>query len=111
MSDILCDQFSELNLDAIEKDSLIHPGKTKKKCNQSTIFTIRKDYRSTRATFAVERGETVQLLKQVGRACALVRRQTNGQIGFLPKSYLAPASASSRIESFLEMHGYRETVI
>ena len=111
MSDILCDQFSELNLDAIEKDSLIHPDKTKKKCNQSAIFTIRKDYRSTRATFAVERGETVQLLKQVGRACALVRRQTNGQIGFLPKSYLASASASSRIESFLEMHGYRETVI
>ena len=108
MSDILCDQFSELNLDAIEQDSLIqqqHPSKP----GQGT-FTIVKDYRSSRASFAVRRGDCVHVLKHVGRACVLVRKQASGQIGFLPRALIAPAT-STRIDTFLEMHGYRETII
>ena len=118
MSDILCDQFSEINLDAIEKDSLQQPLMKKldeerfKKFFQSPqcLFTIVKDYRSSRASFSVKRGDHVHVLKQVGRACFLVRKQNNGHIGFLPKALLQP-STTTRVDTFLEMHGYRETVI
>ncbi|UJR27173.1 hypothetical protein I4U23_008470 [Adineta vaga] len=118
MSEILCDQFSELNLDAIEKDSLVQPvvdknsEKVKHKTNsEQTLFTTTKDYRSSRASFSVKRGDYVYVLKQVGRACFLVRKQNNGQIGFLPKALLLPTSTTTKIDTFLEMHGYRETVI
>jgi hypothetical protein len=111
MSDILCDQFSEINLDAIERDCLL-PQATKISCNSHPyLFSIVNNYRSSRASFAVERGDLVHLLKQVGRACVLVRKQNNGQIGFIPRALLAPTVASSRIETFLEMHEYRETII
>lgn len=123
MSEILCDQFSEINLDAIEKDSLVqqqqkHPSinkteqvENKKILNtQHCLFTITKDYRSSRASFSVKRGDYVYVLKQVGRACYLVRKQNNGQIGFLPKALMVPAT-TTKIDTFLEMHGYRETVI
>jgi hypothetical protein len=123
MSDILCDQFSEINLDAIEKDSLLQqqqqqqPIITKteqelKKTSNTTqhcLFTITKDYRSSRASFAVKHGDYVHVLKQVGRACFLVRKP-NGQIGFLPKAIMVPTT-TTKIDTFLEMHGYRETVI
>ena len=111
MSEILCDQFSELNLDAIERDSLVQQQQQQQpsKPGQGT-FTIVKDYRSSRASFAVKRGDGVHVLKQVGRACVLVRKQGSGQIGFLPKALIAPAT-STRIDTFLEMHGYRETII
>ena len=123
MSEILCDQFSELNLDAIEKDSLVQqqrqPLKNKKfeqsslqksSSPQPGLFTITKDYRSSRASFSVKRGDCVYVLKQVGRACYLVRKQNNGQVGFLPKALMIP-TRSTKIDTFLEMHGYRETVI
>ena len=120
MSEILCDQFSEINLDAIEKDSLVHQQKpviNKKEQSSKTIsntqhclFTITKDYRSSRASFSVKRGDHVYVLKQVGRACFLVRKQNNGQVGFLPKALMAPTT-TTKIDTFLEMHGYRETVI
>ncbi len=122
MSEILCDQFSEINLDAIEKDSLaqqqqqqtiINPNdqQFKKKFNtQHSLFTITKDYRSSRASFSVKRGDNVYVLKQVGRACLLVRKQNTGQIGFLPKALMVPAT-TTKVDTFLEMHGYRETVI
>ncbi len=111
MSDILCDQFSEINLDAIEKDSLIHHYPSKKSSNsQHSLFTVIRDYCSSRASFSVKRGDYVYVLKQVGRGCYLVRKHSNGQIGFLPKTLLIPAT-STKIETFLEMHGYRETII
>jgi hypothetical protein len=115
MSDILCDQFSEINLDAIEKDSLIHHHQhqyqPKKLPNsQHSLFTIIKDYRSSRASFSVKRGDHVYVLKQVGRACYLVRKHNNGQIGFIPKTLVLPAP-STRVDAFLETHGYRETII
>ncbi len=110
MSEILCDQFSELNLDAIEKDSLIHQQPNKLHSSQHCLFTIIKDYHSSRASFSVKRGDCVYILKQIGRACYLVRKQNNGQIGFLPKTLLIPAT-STRVETFLETHGYRETII
>jgi hypothetical protein len=105
MSDILCDQFSEINLDAIEKDSLIHHYPSKKSSNsQHSLFTVIRDYCSSRASFSVKRGDYVYVLKQVGRGCYLVRKHSNGQIGFLPKTLLIPAT-STKIETFLEMHG------
>jgi len=119
MSDILCDQFSEINLDAIEKDSLVQPiinknqqqiNKNSLKLQYNNVFTITKDYRSSRASFSVKRGDNVRVLKQVGRACFLVRKQDNGQIGFLPKALMVPTT-TTKIDTFLEMHGYRETVI
>lgn len=117
MSEILCDQFSEINLDAIEKDSLVQPNVDKSSSQAKTgskassaACTIIKDYRSSRASFSVKRGDQVQVLKQVGRACFLVRKQNSGQIGFLPKALMAP-STTTKVDTFLEMHGYRETVI
>ncbi|UJR22033.1 hypothetical protein I4U23_025100 [Adineta vaga] len=110
MSDILCDQFSEINLDAIEQDSLIQHQPRKICQSQHCLFTLIKDYRSTRASFAVKRGDSVYVLKQVGRACYLVRKQTNGQIGFIPKGLLVPAT-STKVDTFLKMHEYRETII
>jgi len=112
MSEILCDQFSEINLDAIEKDSLVQQQQQPRKSRQTQtcLYTIVKDYRSSRASFSVKRGEFVHVLKQIGRSCYLVRKQTNGQIGFLPKTLVIP-STSTRIETFLETHGYRETII
>jgi hypothetical protein len=110
MSDILCDQFSEINIDAIEKDSLVQHRPKKILHSQQCLFTIIKDYRSSRASFSVKRGDCVYVLKQVGRACYLVRKHTNGQIGFLPKTLMVPAT-STRVDTFLEMHGYRETII
>ena len=112
MSDILCDQFSELNLDAIEQDSLLPQPRRKCLHSQQCLFTVLKDYRSSRASFAVQRGDCVHVLKQAGRACVLVRKQQSGQMGFLPKALLGlKTSSSSRIDSFLEMHEYRETII
>lgn len=73
-------------------------------------FTIVKDYRSSRASFSVKRGDSVNILKPAGRACFLVRKQSTGQIGFLPKGILIP-NTKTRVETFLEMHGYQETVI
>ena len=118
MSEILCDQFSEINLDAIEQDSLQQPPIERLDHNNvhpisySTrdSFTILKDYRSSRASFSVKRGECVHVLKEAGRACYLVRKQANGQIGFLPKALMIP-TPKTRVETFLEMHGYQETVI
>ncbi|CAF1087001.1 unnamed protein product [Adineta steineri] len=111
MSDILCDQFSEINIDAIEKDSLVHHHQPKKfHKSQHCLFTILKDYRSSRASFSVKRGDYVYILKQVGRACYLVRKQTNGQIGFIPKALIAPTT-STQVDTFLKMHEYRETII
>jgi hypothetical protein len=110
MSDILCDQFSEINIDAIEKDSLIQHQPKKSRHSQHCLFTIIKDYRSSRASFSVKRGDCVYVLKQVGRACYLVRKQNNQQIGFIPKTLLVPAT-STRVETFLKMHEYRETII
>jgi len=119
MSEILCDQFSEINLDAIEKDSLVQQQPIKIKTEQEfkkilntqhCLFTITKDYRSSRASFSVKRGDYVYVLKQVGRACFLVRKKNNGQIGFLPKALMVPTT-TTKIDTFLEMHGYRETVI
>ena len=117
MSEILCDQFSELNLDAIEQDSLLPQPRRKCLPSQQCLFIVVKDYRSSRASFAVQRGDCVHVLKQVGRACVLVRKQQTGQLGFLPKALLGlqaastSSSSSSRIDTFLEMHGYRETII
>jgi len=118
MSDTLCDQFSELNVEAIENDSLVQPfilsnnrhrpSLRVPSVQQQPLFTITKDYRSSRASFSVKRGDCVYVLKQVGRACFLVRKHNNGQIGFLPRALMVP---TTRIDAFLGMHGYRETVI
>ena len=111
MSDILCDQFSDLNIDAIEKDSLInHQPKELHNSQQYCLFTIMKDYGSSYTSFSVQRGDRVHVLKRVGQACYLVRKPNNGQIGILPKAFLQP-TASTRINTFLETHGYRETII
>ncbi|CAM4791683.1 unnamed protein product [Rotaria magnacalcarata] len=110
MSDILCDQFSEINIDAIEKDSMIQHRQKKLQNSQHCLFTTIKDYRSSRASFSVQRGDFVYVLKQVGQTSYLVRKQNGGQIGFLPKALLQPAT-STRIDAFLETHGFRETVI
>ena len=111
MSDILCDQFSEINLDAIEKDSLQQlPTTNKCDSDRFNTFTILKDYRSSRASFSVKRGDRVHVLKQAGRACFLVRKQLNGQVGFLPKALMIPTT-KTRVDAFLETHGYQETVI
>jgi len=111
MSDILCDQFSEINLDAIEKDSLQQlPTTNKSNQDRYETFTILKDYRSSRASFSVKRGDRVHVIKQAGRACFLVRKQANGQVGFLPKALMIPTT-KTRVDTFLEMHGYQETVI
>ena len=114
MSEILCDQFSEINLDAIEQDSLNHQQQIRKdtatKQQQQSLFLITKDYRSARASFSVKRGDYVNVIKQVGRACFLVRKPNNGQIGFLPRALMMP-TATTQIDTFLEMHGCRETVI
>ena len=117
MSDTLCDQFSEINLDAIEKDSLTQPVVNRNNEQikedfdiQHSLFTITKDYRSSRASFSVKRGDYVHVLKRVGRSCFLVRKQNNGETGFLPKILMVPAT-TTKVHTFLEMHGYRETVI
>ena len=110
MSDILCDQFSEINLDAIEKDSLVQHQSKATHQSQQCLFTVIKDYRSSRASFAVKRGDSVTVLKQVGRACYLIRKPTNGQTGFIPKALLVPA-ATTKVDTFLKMHEYRETII
>ncbi|CAF5090353.1 unnamed protein product, partial [Rotaria magnacalcarata] len=111
MSEILCDQFSEINLDAIEQDSLtqLQTNKNEQTMNktvniQQNLFTITKDYRSSRASFSVKCGDCVHVIKQVGRACYLVRKKTNGQIGFLPKALLV-ATTTNKVDTFLEMHG------
>lgn len=112
MSEILCDQFSEINLDAIEKDSLIYhrPKKFPLSSSQGRHI-VAKDYRSSRASFAVKRGDYVDILKQIGRASCLVRKHPTGQMGFLPKTLLLPVATSTKVDTFLEMHGYRETII
>ncbi|CAF1118122.1 unnamed protein product, partial [Didymodactylos carnosus] len=134
MSDI-CDKFSELNIDEIEKDSLnpiptyrtkkleqnqlllkmmvmnknkIGQGKTSLIPQNNDLIKILKDYRNPRSSFSVKRGDYVCLLKQVGKACFLVRKH-NGQIGFLPKALMGIETKT--IDAFLQMHGYRETVI
>ncbi|CAF0839657.1 unnamed protein product [Didymodactylos carnosus] len=134
MSDI-CDQFSELNIDEIEKDSLnpiptyrtkksdqtqlllkmmimnknrISQEKTSHVQQKNDLIKILKDYRNPRSSFSVKRGDYVCLLKQVSKACFLVRKH-NGQIGFLPKALMDIETTT--IDAFLQMHGYRETVI
>lgn len=123
--------FGELNLAAIELDSLhrtslsttssssslssspiIHSNKKKHRKN---LYLVWHEYKNssllstTNGTkiFSVVRGDQVRLLKRIGKSTLLVQKEDDGSIGFLPQSCLA----HDQINSFLSVKGLRETVL
>jgi len=103
--------FGELNLAAIELDSL----QTSPIAKDQQSYLVWNDYRTFQhspnangtRTFAVRRGDQVRLVRRIGKSTLLVQKQDDGTIGFLPQSCLA----HHQINSFLTLKGLRETVL
>jgi len=119
--------FGELNLAAIELDSLrtsftsssysssssssININKNQRK---KQIYLVWNEYQNSsllsntneRKIFSVKRGDQVHLLKRIGKSTLLVQKD-DGSIGFLPQTCLA----HHQINSFLSLKGLRETVL
>ena len=104
--------FGELNLAAIERDSLR---------TSFTLTTRRRTFlvwheyhnRSLLSSedpsmlFSVTRGDQVRLLRRIGKSTLLVQKEDDGSVGFLPQTCLA----DDQIQSFLSVKGLRETVL
>ncbi|CAF1026779.1 unnamed protein product [Adineta steineri] len=122
--------FGELNLAAIELDSLRTSlssssysssssssinNDNNNNPNEKRTFLVWHEYTNssllstTNGTkiFSVKRGDQVRLLKQIGKSTLLVQKQEDGLIGFLPQTCLA----QHQINSFLSLKGLRETVL
>lgn len=122
--------FGELNLAAIERDSLRTSfssssyssssssssiSKTNETSNRKRTYLVWHEYKnssilSTRngaKIFSVTRGDQVRLLKRVGKSTLLVQKEEDDSIGFLPQSCLA----FDQINSFLSLKGLKETVL
>ncbi len=121
--------FGELNLAAIELDSLrtsfssssysstssSSSHREKKNHSGKQIFLVWNEYENssllskTNGTkiFSVRRGDQVRLLKRMGKSTLLVQKEDDGSIGFLPQTCLA----YHQINSFLSLKGLRETVL
>ncbi|UJR07729.1 hypothetical protein I4U23_012014 [Adineta vaga] len=123
--------FGELNLAAIELDSLrTSLSSSSYSSSSSSSYSINNDKHArhskrtflvwheyhnssllstTQGTkiFSVRRGDQVRLLKRIGKSTLLVEKQDDGTIGFLPQTYLA----HHQINSFLSLKGLRETVL
>ncbi|CAF3166007.1 unnamed protein product, partial [Rotaria sp. Silwood2] len=129
--------FGELNLAAIELDSLrtsfsstsyssssssassasssSSTSMNNEKQNRKQIYLVWHEYKNssllstTNGTnmFSVIRGDQVRLLKRIGKSTLLVQKEDDGSIGFLPQSCLA----YHQINSFLSLKGLKETVL
>ncbi|CAF0956533.1 unnamed protein product [Rotaria sordida] len=124
--------FGELNLAAIELDSLRTSfsssaySSTSSSSSSSTstnngkyhrkqTYLVWHEYKNssllstTNGTniFSVIRGDQVRLLKRIGKSTLLVQKEDDGSIGFLPQSCLA----CHQINSFLSLKGLKETVL
>lgn len=119
--------FGELNLAAIERDSL-RTSFTSSSNSSSSSLSINQEKNSRKQfylvwheyenssllsktngtkTFSVKRGDQVRLLKRIGKSTLLVQKQDDRSIGFLPQTCLA----HHQINSFLSLKGLRETVL
>ncbi|CAF1103081.1 unnamed protein product [Adineta ricciae] len=119
--------FGELNLAAIELDSLRTSLSSSSYSSSSSSYSINNDKQLKRTflvwhgyknsallstthgpkIFSVRRGDQVRLLKRIGKSTLLVEKQDDGVIGFLPQTCLA----QHQINSFLSLKGLRETVL
>jgi hypothetical protein len=119
--------FGELNLAAIELDSLrtsftssSYSSSSSSSINneknlQKQIFLVWYEYQNSSLlsntngtkTFSVKRGDQVRLLKRIGKSTLLVQKEDDGSIGFLPQTCLV----HHQINSFLSLKGLRETVL
>jgi hypothetical protein len=121
--------FGELNLAAIERDSLrtsfasssysssssSSSSINNEKYPRKQLFLVWHEYENssllskTNGTkiFSVKRGDQVYLLKRIGKSTLLVQKEDDGLIGFLPRTCLA----DHQINSFLSLKGLRETVL
>jgi hypothetical protein len=119
--------FGELNLAAIELDSLRTSFSSSSYSSSSSssinneknhgkqIFLVWNEYQNSSLlsqtngtnTFSVRRGDQVRLLKRIGKSTLLVQKEDDGSIGFLPETCLA----HHQINSFLSLKGLRETVL
>lgn len=121
--------FGELNLAAIELDSLrtSFSSSSYSSSSSSSISINNERYHRKRAylvwheyknssllsttngtnIFSVVRGDQVRLLKRIGKSTLLVQKEDDSSIGFLPQSCLA----YQQINSFLSTKGLKETVL
>jgi len=123
--------FGELNLAAIERDSLrtsfvsssylssssssSSSSINNEKYPRKQLFLVWREYENSSLlsktngtkTFSVKRGDQVYLLKRIGKSTLLVQKEDDGLIGFLPQTCLA----DHQINSFLSLKGLRETVL
>jgi hypothetical protein len=120
--------FGELNLAAIELDSLrtsltsssLYSSSSSSSINnekypRKQLFLVWHEYENSSLlsktngikTFSVKRGDQVHLLKRIGKSTLLVQKDDDGSIGFLPQTCLA----HHQINSFLSLKGLRETVL
>jgi hypothetical protein len=119
--------FGELNLAAIELDSLrtsftssslsssSSSSINNEKNHRKQIFLVWHEYQNSSLlsktngtkTFSVQRGDQVRLLKHIGNSTLLVQKENDGSIGFLPQTCLA----HHQINTFLSLKGLRETVL
>ena len=123
--------FGELNLTAIELDSLrtsfssssysssssIQQEKRShsRKQQRQQLFLVWHEYENHSSfsqtngskPFSVRRGDQVRLLKRMGKSTLLVQKDDDGSIGFLPQTCLT----HHPINSFLSLKGLRETVL
>ena len=117
--------FGELNLAAIELDSLRTSFTSSSYSSSSSInnekyhgkrtFLVLHEYKNssllstTNGTkiFSVKYGDRVRLLKRIGKSTLVVQKEDDGSIGFLPQSCLE----YHQINSFLFFKDLRETVL
>lgn len=86
ISEILCDQFSELNVEEIEKDSLRQPTKLQ----------------------IQEKQEKLRIFREIARNAFLIGKIDLSEMN---PSRSKKSSSSSTIDRFLETRGLRETII
>ena len=119
--------FGELNLAAIELDSL-RTSLSSSSYSSSSSSSVNNDKQHHKQTclvwheyqnpallttgngtnvFVVQRGDQVRVLKRIGKTNLLVQKPDDGTIGFLPQTCLA----HHQINSFLSLKGLRETVL
>ncbi|CAF3555876.1 unnamed protein product [Rotaria socialis] len=115
--------FGELNLAAIERDSLRTSASSSsssismnnEKIHQKRKYLVWHEYKNSSllsatngaSIFSVIRGDQVHLLERIGKSTLIVQKETDGSIGFLPQSCLA----YHQIDSFLSLKGLKETVL
>ena len=113
--------FGELNLDAIELDSLRTSftsssiNNNEKNSSEKQLYLVWHQYQNSSLLsntnnnniFSVKRGDQVRVLKRIGKSTLLVQKDDDGSIGFLPQTCLA----HHQINTFLSLKGLRETVL